>query len=431
MTSAIVKLYGTNIATVAWDPEKNAAIFQYAPSFFQSQIEVAPVMMPLSPAPYAFPHLNTETFKGLPGMLADALPDKFGNLLIDQWLAKQDRRPESFNPVERLCYLGNRAMGALEFEPTTHAIAPDRPLEIAALVSLATDILAHRSKLSTEMVPDHEEEALADILRVGTSAGGARAKAVIAWNPTTNQIRSGQTPLEQGFEPWLVKFDGVAGNSDKELDDPRGYGRIEYAYHLMALEAGISMSECRLLEESGRAHFMTRRFDRTQQGDKLHLQTLCALGHYDFNQAGGYSYEQSFQIARLLSLGYPDLEELYRRAIFNILARNQDDHTKNISFMMDRSGRWSLAPAYDITYSYNPSGAWTSQHQMTFNSKRDGFDMDDLLQGAARADVKPRRAKAIISKIQNAIDQWSRHAYSAGVPSGLSIGIAKQFRTIR
>ncbi|MGJ8695073.1 MAG: type II toxin-antitoxin system HipA family toxin [Verrucomicrobiaceae bacterium] len=431
MTSAAVKLYGSTIGTIAWDTDQQVGVFQYDPGFTRSGIQVAPVQMPLREAPYSFPQLNPDTFKGLPGMLADALPDKFGNLLIDQWLARENREPASFNPVERLCYLGNRAMGALEFEPTTHRVAPDRPLAIDALVNLANDILSHRSSLETTLIENHEEDALADILRVGTSAGGARAKAVIAWHPVSNQIRSGQIPLEEGYEPWLIKFDGIEGNADKELSDPRGYGRIEYAYHLMARDAGIEMSECRLLEESGRAHFMTRRFDRTPSGDKLHLQTLCALGHYDFNQAGGYSYEQAFQIARRIGLTYPELEELYRRAVFNVLARNQDDHTKNISFMMNRNGQWALAPAYDVTFSYNPKGLWTGQHQMTFNAKRDDFTLADLLAVATRADVKPRRAKTIINDIRSAIDHWSRHAYTAGIASGLSIGIARQFRTIR
>ena len=319
-------------------------------------------------------------------------------------------------------------MGALEFLPAHHAEKPDRELQIDALIHLANAVLANRTELKTTLIPEHEDEALADILRVGTSAGGARAKAVVAWNPKSGEIRSGQVPLPPDFEPWLIKFDGVDGNADKELADPLGYGRIEYAYHLMANAAGITMSRCRLLEENGRAHFMTRRFDRTPNGGKLHQQTLCALGHYDFNTAGGYSYEQAFQLARRLGLPQPDLTELYRRAVFNILSRNQDDHTKNISFLMDRRGTWHLAPAYDVTYSYNPNGAWTSRHQMTFNGKRDDFTNEDLLTAAQAADVKPRQAKDIITTLHQTLQKWPAYAKEAGVKKTLSPEIAKNFR---
>ncbi len=430
MVQASISLYGTTIGAAAWQPENEAASFEYAESFLNSGIEVAPLMMPLRKGAFSFPSLPKETFKGLPGLLADALPDKFGNLLIDQWLARQNRTPESFTPIDRLCYLGNRAMGALEFEPTMQNPKPDQVLEIASLVELANAVLQNREALQTTLISDHEKDALADILRVGTSAGGARAKAVIAWNPKNGQIRSGQVKLPKNFEHWLLKFDGVSGNADKELADPMGFGRIEYAYHLMALEAGITMNPCRLLEENGRAHFMTQRFDRTDDGDKLHLQTLCALGHYDFNQAGGYSYEQAFQIARQLNCGQSEIIELYRRAAFNILARNQDDHTKNISFLMNRRGVWSLAPAYDVTYSYNPSGAWTSSHQMTFNGKRDAFTKDDLFAAGKSADLKPRQIQSVLEQIDSALNAWRKVANRAEVSESNANAIEKQFRRI-
>ena len=430
MTSASVILYGTEIASVAWDPDRQLGLFEYAPAFLRSGIEVSPIHLPLGEGVFQFPDLPRETFKGLPGLLADCLPDKFGNLLIDQWLARQGRSPASFNPVERLCYLGSRAMGALEFLPAQHPDLPDRALEINALVHLANTILADRDRLRTTLVPKHEEDALADILRVGTSAGGARAKAVIAWNPATREIRSGQVPLPDGFEPWLIKFDGVADNADKELADPLGFGRIEYAYHLMARAAGITMSDCHLLEENGRAHFMTRRFDRTPDGAKLHLQTLCALGHYDFNLAGGYSYEQAFQVARRLDLHQPDLTELYRRALFNILARNQDDHTKNISFLMDRRGAWHLAPAYDVTFAWNPDGLWTNRHQMSLNGKRDHFTRDDLLAAAAAADVKPRKAREILDGMIETLTRWPTFAAEAKLPPSTTRQLAQAFRPL-
>ncbi len=413
MTSAKVILYETLIGAVTWDPQREIGTFEYAPDFLASGIEVSPLVMPLGSGRFTFPNLPRTTFKGMPGLLADSLPDKFGNLLIDQWLARQGRTPQSFDPVERLCYLGKRAMGALEFQPTLLPDGPAETLHIDALVQLANDALASRENLHTNL--SETPEALATILRIGTSAGGARAKAVISWNPQTHEIRSGQVAPQPGFESWLLKFDGVSANSDKELNDPLGYGRIEYAYHLMARAAGITMSDCRLLEENGRAHFMTRRFDRDSTGGKSHIQSLCGIAHFDFNQAGAYSYEQAFQVARRLALPQPDLTELFRRAAFNIMARNQDDHTKNIAFIMDRRGGWRLAPAYDLIYAYNPTGAWTHRHQMTLNGKRDDFLTEDLLAAASAADLKPPKAKTILRQIHSAVSDWKTHAGAAGV----------------
>ena len=426
MTSASIQLYGTSIGAVSWDPDRELGIFEYDPGFLGSGIAVAPITMPLGPGRFSFPNLSRDTFKGLPGLLADSLPDKFGNLLINQWLTQQGRSPASFNPVERLCYLGTRAMGGLEFQPTLLPDYPPETLHLAALVQLANDALASRESLHANL--SQPPEALATILRVGTSAGGARAKAVIAWNPITGEIRSGQVPFAPDFEPWLLKFDGVSANHDKELNDPLGYGRIEYAYHLMARDAGITMSDCRLLEENGRAHFMTRRFDRGPSGEKFHMQSLCAIGHFDFNLAGAYSYEQAFQIARRLDLPQADLTELYRRALFNIITRNQDDHTKNIAFLMDRSGGWRLAPAYDLIYAYNPTGAWTHRHQMTLNGKRDDFLTSDLLTAGEAANLKPPKAKAILRQVRAAAANWRNHAESAGVSAPWSQQIQADLR---
>ena len=426
MTSATIELYETTIGAVTWDPDRELGVFEYAPNFLTSGIEVSPVMLPLGPGRFSFPNLPRETFKGLPGLVADSLPDKFGNLLIDQWLARQGRRPESFDPVERLCYLGTRAMGALEFHPILLPDSPPETLHLDALVQLANDALASRESLHANL--SQSPDALATILRVGTSAGGARAKAVIAWNPATGEIRSGQVQSSPGFEAWLLKFDGVSANRDKELNDSPGYGRIEYAYHLMARAAGITMSDCRLLEENGRAHFMTRRFDRGPDGGKFHMQSLCAIGHFDFNQAGAYSYEQAFQASRRLDLPQPDLTELYRRALFNILSRNQDDHTKNITFLMDRRGGWRLAPAYDLIYAYNPTGAWTHRHQMTLAGKRENFTTRDLLDAAGAADLKPARAKTVLKQVHAAVDSWPSHAETAGVSADWTGQILKNLR---
>jgi len=426
---ARVQLWGRTIGAVSLEEGRNVAAFQYDPAFAQSGIELSPLTMPLSDQVYEFPALPQVTFHGLPGLLADSLPDKFGNALIDAWLATQGRTPESFHAVERLCYTGTRGMGALEFAP----VLGPKPrtatkVDIDALVRLAGEVLTHRGDLQGHFHEAGKAQALRDILRVGTSAGGARAKAVIAWNRTTNEVRSGQIAAGEGFDYWLLKFDGVAGNKDKELDDPKGYGAIEFAYHLMAKAAGITMSECRLLEETGRRHFMTRRFDRLAGGAKLHMQSLCALAHFDFNQAGAYSYEQALLTIRQLKLPMAAVEEQFRRMVFNIVARNQDDHVKNIGFLMNQQGEWSLAPAFDVTYSYNPSGSWTATHQMTVNGKRDGFASEDFEACAKSAMMKRGRAATILAEVQDAVRRWPEFAAEAQLSDEWCSKIEKSHR---
>jgi len=409
-----VQLWGRTIGAVSLAEGREVAAFQYDPEFAASGIELSPVVMPLSERVYEFPALPRNTFHGLPGLLADALPDKFGNALIDAWLATQGRTAGSFSAVERLCYTGARGMGALEFSP---ALGPKprkaTKIEVDSLVRLAGEVLTHRADLQGHFHDAGKETALQDILRVGTSAGGARAKAVIAWNRETNEVRSGQITGGDGFDYWLLKFDGVAGNKDKELEDPKGYGAIEFAYYLMAKTAGITMTECRLLEENGRRHFMTRRFDRVGGGGKLYMQSLCALAHFDFNQSGAYAYEQALLTIRQLKLPMASVEEQFRRGVFNIVARNQDDHVKNIAFLMDKQGEWSLAPAFDVTYSYNPSGSWTATHQMTLNAKRDGFTMEDFEACAKAALMKRGRAATIVEEVQAAVKRWPEFAAAA------------------
>lgn len=415
-TIAEVRLWGRSIAAVSLDEATGISAFQYDPQFAQSGIEVSPFVMPLSSRIYTFPSLPQVSFHGLPGLLADSLPDRFGNALIDAWLATQGRTPDSFNPVERLCYTGMRGMGALEFAPATGP----RPrastkIRVDALVALASDILTHRNALRSSFTPEHRNGALQEILRVGTSAGGARAKAIIAWNAATSEVRSGQVAAPEGFGYWLLKFDGVSGNRDKELEDPRGYTVIEYAYSLMARGAGIDMTECRLLEEGGRRHFMTRRFDRTDGGGKIHMQSLAALAHLDFNAAGAHSYEQAFEVIRRLKLPMSAVEQQFRRMVFNVVARNQDDHVKNIAFLMDQQGEWSLAPAFDLTYAYNPEGRWTRRHQMTINGKQDGFTLADFRACAATAGLKRGRAEVILDEVRAAVARWLEYAQQAGV----------------
>jgi serine/threonine-protein kinase HipA len=417
MTVAAVELWGTRIGAVALTGSTGVASFQYDPSFLASGIQLAPLMMPLAERIYSFPELPHRTFRGLPGLLSDSLPDRFGNNLINAWLARQGRTPESFDAVERLCYTGQRGMGALEFVPAQGPSAKaSGPVQVAELVTLASEILSHQQGLTTSLKEPEREEALQTILRVGTSAGGARAKALIAWNSSTGELRSGQLEAPPGFNHWLLKFDGVSGNKDKELEDPQGYGLIEYAYSRMALASGITMNDCHLLEENGRRHFMTRRFDRDDAGNKLHMQSLGALAHFDYNEPGSYSYEQAFLVMQKLRLPMQDLEEQYRRMVFNLVARNQDDHVKNIAFLMNRAGEWSLSPAFDVTWSFNPDGDWTATHQMSVNGKRDQFNRADLLAAGRSAQLKRGRAEAIAEDVIAAVRDWPRFATEAGVP---------------
>lgn len=428
MTDASIILWGRRIGAVSWDEARALGVFQYDPAFVGAGIEVAPLKMPVREAPYEFPALRKETFKGLPGMLADALPDKFGNRLIDAWLAETGRSADRFSPVDRLCYIGNRGIGALEFEPTVRKATRSKKLEVAQLVDLANRVLSERENLVGRLGGDNDAEALEDILSVGTSAGGARAKAVLAWNRQTGEFRSGQVKVDEGYEHWLLKFDGVSNNRDKELADPQGFGKIEYAYHLMATAAGIDMSECRLHHEGGRSHFMTRRFDRDGRGRKLHMQSLGAMQHFDFNDPAAYSYEQAALTIRDLGLGMDVVEQQVRRAIFNVVARNQDDHVKNISFLMDRSGTWRLSPAYDVAYSYNPSGVWTRDHQMSLAGKRNDFTRDDLLAFASNVGVKAVRVKRTIEEVAEAVGRWRTFAEEAEVDRSDMSRIERTFR---
>ena len=428
MTAAEVMLWGTRIGTVAFDDESGLGAFEYDPDFLSSGIEVAPITMPLSRRVYSFPELARQSFHGLPGLLADSLPDKFGNAVINAWLQRRGRSPGSFDPVERLCYTGNRGMGALEYVPARGPSASEsESLEIDRLVQLASDILRSREDMHVVI----GENAMQEIIKVGSSAGGARAKAVIAWNEQTGDIRSGQIEAGKGYGCWLIKFDGVSKNGDKEGDDVPQYTRIEFAYHLMAKDAGILMNECRLYEEKGRCHFMTRRFDRDPStGGKIHMQSLGAMAHVDFNQPGAYSYEQAAQIMRRLRISNTEIRQFYRRMVFNVLARNQDDHVKNIAFLMDRAGRWSLAPAYDVTYAFNPDGMWTGTHQMSINGKRDAITRQDLLASAKTMGVKKAAAEEAIDSVRASLSKWSSFAEEAKLQESSSQRIAGQFVTV-
>jgi len=416
MNDASVRLWGSVIGAVSWLEDREVGVFQYAPDFLRSGIQPAPLTMPLREFPYEFPTLPRNTFKGLPGLLVDSLPDRFGNAVIDAWLASEGRTATSFHPVERLCYIGSRGMGALEYEPSTLGPPKSRAaIEVASLVRLSNKILDERNSIGGAFQGEDDRKAIQDILRVGTSAGGARPKAILAWNPKTGEFRSGQVDIDPGFEHWIMKFDGVSNDPHMQLTRSQGYGKIEYAYHLMAVDAGIKMTSCRLHHEGGRSHFMTRRFDRTPKGRKRHMQSLGAIAHYDYKQPASYSYEQALQVIKRLELPREDLEQQVIRAIFNVVGRNHDDHVKNIAFLMNRRGEWRLSPAFDISYSYAPTGEWTNRHQMSINGKRDNFNRSDLVALAKSAGIKKAPAHDMIDGVIHAISRWPDFAERAGV----------------
>jgi serine/threonine-protein kinase HipA len=420
---AQVRLWGHDIAAVYWDEDAGLAAFEYEADFQGSGIEIAPLMMPLGPRIFRFPDHARTSFHGLPGLLSDSLPDDFGNAIIDQWLVREGRDRRSFSPVERLCYIGQRGTGALEFRPATRRSPKGSvPIEIDALVDLAARVFRERDGLQ---VSPGSDKAMDDILRVGTSAGGARAKAVIAWNPETGEMRSGQVKAPAGFEYWLLKFDGV-DNRQHGVHDPQGYGLIEYAYSKMANAAGIDMADCRLLHENNRSHFMTRRFDRSRGGEKIHMQSLDAIAHLNHQQAGAHSYEQAMQV--IVSLGLPAiaLQQQFRRMVFNVIARNQDDHTKNIAFLMDKQGTWSLAPAFDVIYAYNPNGDWTSRHQMTINGKRDDFLLADFDAVAERFNI--RDPQDHVTQVKDAVAHWPDFARDSGIAADVIQRISATLR---
>ena len=405
--TAYVNIWNQRVGAVAWDEQNGTASFEYAPEFVQTGLELSPIIMPAEASRiYRFiDHRNTSTFKGLPGLLADVLPDKYGNTLINQWLVKNNRPANSINPVETLCFIGQRAMGALEFEP---AIPEDKGqsirLEMNELIDITSKILSGRQEFLTNLQPE-QEKSLQTILKIGTSAGGARAKALIAFNKETQEIRSGQANVPRGFEHYLIKFDGI---EDEQFGTSKGYGRVEMAYYKMAVDAGIEMMESELLVENGRAHFMTKRFDRLNGANKVHVQSFCALRHYDFNDISLYAYEDLFETMRLLVLPYPQAEQLYRRMVFNVIAKNCDDHTKNFAFTMDQSGEWSLSPAFDVCYAYRPSSSWVSQHCLSVNGKRKNIEKADLLEVARKMNIK--NANEIIDQIDQVISRWKHYA---------------------
>ena len=410
---AIVKMFGNPTGVFRWDSRYDIVQFEYDKNFIGRGLEPSPLVMPVQPGRiYSFGDIGRETFKGLPGLLADSLPDTYGRALFDRWLALTGRT--SSNIVETLCFLGKRCMGALEFEPAIDVdYNLDSKIAIDSLVEVAREALLNKENFGVN-INDDKKAAIAEILRLGTSAGGQRAKAIIAYNKTTGEVRSGQAEVPDGFDYYIIKLDGVSATTG--FRETENYGRLEYSFYKLVKACGIDMSECSLVEENGRAHFLTKRFDR-ENGKKVHMQTLCGIAHYDYRLHRAYSYEQAFNVMRTLKLPYSQAQEMFRRMVFNVIVRNQDDHTKNISFLMGEDGVWRLSPAYDMGYSYNPNGGWTATHQMSINGKFDNITRKDLLECGAKNNIK--NASLIIDEVCEVASLWPTMAKECDVPQSM------------
>jgi serine/threonine-protein kinase HipA len=431
MNSAFVKIWGVLVGAVARDERTGISTFEYEADFKKRNWDLSPLKMSIqsNKTIFSFPELKPDrnspfdTYKGMPGLLADVLPDKYGNQLINMWLAQNGREPNSMNPVEMLCFIGTRCMGAMEFEPAVLEESKRTfSIEMDSLVDIAKNILSQKSSFKTTLKKE-DEQAMVEILKIGTSAGGARPKAVIAYNEKTGEVRSGQTNAPKGFEHWLVKLDGV---SDVQLGASTGYGRVEMAYYNMAVACGINMMPSTLLEENGRAHFMTKRFDREDGDIKHHIQTLCAINHYDYNEVTSFSYELLFQTMRELKLSYPEAEQMFRRMVFNVIARNCDDHTKNFAFRLKKDAHWELAPAYDLCHAYKPDHQWVSQHALSINGKRKAISKNDML--VIGKSIKCKQASVIIEEIESTVMNWKKFANEVGLSAKLRDAIDKTIK---
>lgn len=410
--TAEVILWGTRIGIIHQDIAKPYATFEYDKDFVNSGIELSPLRMPLGKNIYEFPALTDEPFYGMPGLVADSLPDRFGNAVIEQWLTSLGKSLADFTAIDRLCYTEKRGMGALEYVPASADIKDiDANINVREMVKFASDVLSGRERISLSA---RDSLTYSQLVQVGSSAGGARAKALIAWNEKTNEVRSGQMQLDTGYDYWLMKFDNVSKNGDHGLEDKPEYTLIEYAYYLMARKAGITMSECRIYNSGEDHHFMTKRFDRVN-GKKLHMQSLGALAHISYREPGVCGYELAAMYMKKIGISYKEIEQFYRRMVFNCLAVNQDDHVKNISFIMDRAGKWRLSPAYDITFSYNPTNKWLRAHQMTVNGKTTEIGLPDLLEAGSKMGIKERRCKDIISEICASVSGFAEVAEQVGI----------------
>ena len=427
MIKAIVKMWNTKIGEVR-QLEDGYCMFKYDEKFLQSNIQISPIMMPLSKNEYIFRDLSYKTFLGLPGLLADSLPDKFGTSVLADWLATQGRKIDDFGPVERLLYIGQRGLGALEYFPSYTKKETSTNIYLDHIVDLCNEVLNSKEHLGAK------EMDLKNLIKVGTSAGGARAKAIVAYNRSIDKFKTGQVDAGMGYEYYILKFDGILNNKDKDKIDSIYSTRIEYAYYLMAIHCGIVMSPSELLIKDNMYHFMTKRFDRYVDDSgimrKIHMQSLCAINHLPFDKTRIFGYEQVVQIMKRMNMDYSDVEQFFRRMVFNVMARNQDDHVKNISFLMDKSGKWSLSPAYDITYMYDNNGKWTNEHQMLVNGKSKNITLDDIVASGRNMNIRDYRIQNIIEEVRNGIKQFEEYAKQAYLEDEIIAEIKDNFELL-
>ncbi|OIQ01121.1 MAG: toxin HipA [Zetaproteobacteria bacterium CG2_30_46_52] len=429
-----VKYKEHDVGAISFNTETGLGAFEYEPAFIKTGIELSPIKMPLSRKIYTFPDIDSAAFRGLPGLIADSLPDDFGNTVMDAWVASQGKSPADITPLQRLQYTGKRGMGALTYHPATQRknLNASQHIEIQSLVAMAQEVLDQRQQFSVNLGAQRQEdqEAMMALLSVGMSAGGARPKAVLAFNDDFTQVRSGQTDVPEGFTHFIMKFDGVSEhNKDKEtFGDPMGYGAMEYVYYLMAKLCGIDMMPCRLLDEGNRRHFITQRFDRNGN-EKRHVQTLNGLAHVSYKNVGSYSYAELFATARELRLNPNDAMQLFKRMVFNVVARNHDDHSKNVGFMLDDQGQWQLSPAYDLAYSYKPGSAWVNHHWMKLNGKQDNFTREDFYTFEKLSPIfNKRKIDQIIEETTAHVSKWNTLATEHSVPHALLESIASNLR---
>jgi len=435
--SCIVRLWGQAVGLLEWNEFRQFASFRYYKDFLNSGYKISPLKLPLEEKTYFFPELRaradlpeafTDTFCGLPGVFADSLPERYGNHLMKSFLDRQSLDFSDLNPIERLCYVGKRGMGALEYEPAAELISnKEEKIFVDDLLQTARDILAENENKHEKA---RDDQLLNQLIEIGTSAGGAKAKALIALKMQDGKIKdiySGQAAPKEDLSYWILKF---SDTKNDEHHSDKYTGALEYAYYLMAKDCGIQMMESSVLKDgTGLSHFMTRRFDRVK-GTKVHMVSFCGIAHQDRNPPGNVGYEKLFETIRRLNLDYSSTEEMYRRMVFNVLSRNQDDHTKNHAFLMLPDGKWGLSPAYDLCFSYKKNHKFIGAQQMSVNSKRDDFTFEDLLACASAADLSKAKAKRIIDEVKYSLAKWLDFAEEAELPAENAKAIEQYFRTL-
>lgn len=430
-----VYLWGTKIGAIAYEPgQTEVSTFEYDKDFIKMGIEVSPISVPIKYSIHTFDDISKKTFHGLAGFIADSLPDKFGNQLIDQYFALKGRSSSDITPLDRLLYIGNRAMGALEFKPAINLDDKNKNIELNLqdLSQLAEMILIKKEKFANEL-KNSDKKNVINLLRIGSSAGGARSKALVAMDKD-GKLYDGTINHKKACKYYLLKFDS-SSNSDRDNKDPKGMTKVEYIYSILARKCNINMPYTTFIQIEDDFHFLIERFDRIDKNkgftkDKLHYVSWCGMAHAHRDETGAFSYEQLVMIVRELKLGQDSVFEIFKRAVFNLVGRNQDDHTKNFGFLMDRNGRWSLSPAFDITYSYDPEGKWTKSHQITLNGKEDNFTLEDIISFGKYCNLSKKKSLEVLNNTVSAFKEFPKLADRYKVDRRLKESIYSNLRIL-